>query len=87
MCRKLGKSGIRTKCISVTKSSYVTNQPVNRKVKGGWERQIKKLMNDFCIPQEKQTEIISDVKGKYSGDDYAMYNHCWDKFKEYISVA
>ena len=48
-----------------------------------WEKEIRKLMQDFCIPRKTIEQIICDTKLLQTSSDTndSMYQKAWAKFK------
>lgn len=56
-----------------------------RKVKC-WQKEISKVMDDFCLPNEQIKQIVSAVQSSASGKEtqLLMYERAWNKMFDHI---
>lgn len=54
-----------------------------------WEREIRELMEDFLMPQEKMEQITNEVKAisKENDKNSLKYDRAWNKFKAWLNAA
>lgn len=60
-----------------------------KKCRRFWEKEIRILMHDFCMPEEKITKVIEDTRAmRVCGDNNAsMYQKAWRRFKEVLNSS